>query len=107
MGQVRDAAGLVVPRVGRVVETSDQQIPYRVVDAAGEELRAVSEFLRDIAACVVSGRPRGGPAMPPTNDCAHRPPLVVAGRRRWRLANWRYSRCPTRPTCGVSACSLG
>ena len=53
-GEVRDVAALVVPRVGRVVDTRDRRMPYHVVDAAGAEVRAVTEFLRELAACDAS-----------------------------------------------------
>src|SRR5260370_3466220 len=53
-GAVRDIAALVVPRVGRVVESADGQGPFRVVDAAGQEVSAVSDFLREMAACDAS-----------------------------------------------------
>ncbi len=53
-GAVRDVAELVVPRVGRVVERADGQVPFQVVDAAGQEVSAVSDFLREMAACDAS-----------------------------------------------------
>jgi hypothetical protein len=53
-GAVRDVAELVVPRVGRVVERADGQVPFQVVDAAGQEVPAVSDFLREMAACDAS-----------------------------------------------------
>jgi site-specific recombinase XerD len=53
-GAVRDIAALVIPRVGRVVERADGQVRFHVVDAAGQEVPAVSEFLREMAACDAS-----------------------------------------------------
>jgi site-specific recombinase XerD len=53
-GVVRDVAALVVPRIGRVVESTDSPVAFRVVDAAGQELSAVSEFLREMVACDAS-----------------------------------------------------
>jgi integrase len=47
---VRDLAGLAVPRVGRVEETSDPALPFRLVDGSGAEVLAVSEFLGDMLA---------------------------------------------------------
>ena len=48
--QERNVDTLVVPKVGRVEEVTDGLVPYRVVDAAGVELAAVTEFLRDLSA---------------------------------------------------------
>ena len=53
-GVVRDIAALVVPRIGRVVDSTDGRVPFRVVDAAGLEVPPVSEFLREMAACDAS-----------------------------------------------------
>jgi hypothetical protein len=54
-GAVRDVAALVIPRIGRVVESMDSAVAFRVVDAAGQELpAAVSEFLREMVACDAS-----------------------------------------------------
>ena len=53
-GVVRDIAVLVVPRIGRVVDGTDGRVPFGVVDAAGQEVPAVSEFLREMAACDAS-----------------------------------------------------
>jgi hypothetical protein len=47
--QERDLARLMVPRVGRVEEITGR-VPFRVVDGAGVEVAAVTEFLRDMAA---------------------------------------------------------
>jgi integrase family protein with SAM-like domain len=46
----RNIEALVVPRVGRVEEVRDGLVPYRLVDASGTEMPAVSEFLRDLMA---------------------------------------------------------
>lgn len=46
----RDVTGLVVPRVGRVVATNEELNPYVLVDAAGQEVEAVGEFLRAMMA---------------------------------------------------------
>src|SRR6266536_2439065 len=53
-GVVRDIAALVVPRIGRVVDGMDARVSFRVVDAAGRDVPAVSEFLREMAACDAS-----------------------------------------------------
>ena len=48
--QERNIDVLVVPRVGRVEEIAGGLVPYRLMDAAGMEIVAVTEFLRDISA---------------------------------------------------------
>jgi site-specific recombinase XerD len=48
--QERNIDVLVVPRVGRVEEVTDGLVPYRLVDASGAEMAAVSEFLRNLMA---------------------------------------------------------
>ena len=48
--QERNIDALVVPRVGRVEEITGGLVPYRLVDASGVEMAAVTEFLRDISA---------------------------------------------------------
>jgi len=47
---VRDVAGLVVARAGRVEATGDPTAPYRLVDGSGGEVAAASEFLHDMLA---------------------------------------------------------
>src|SRR2546430_11163300 len=54
LGAVREIAAVGVARVGRVAGGTDGQVPFRVVDAAGQEVPAVSEFLREMAACDAS-----------------------------------------------------
>jgi integrase len=49
-GSVRDLAVLPVPLVGSLRETGDRWEPYRIVDAAGEPVAAVREFLCDLQA---------------------------------------------------------
>lgn len=46
----RDLAELVVPLVGRVEQTSDPWLPYRLLDSAGVPAQPVSEFFRDLQA---------------------------------------------------------
>ena len=46
----RDIETLRVPRAGRVEEAPGGVVPYRVVDASGAELTAVTEFLRNLSA---------------------------------------------------------
>jgi site-specific recombinase XerC len=46
----RDLVGLVVPTVGSVNETGDRWDPYRLIDATGATVGAVSAFLRDLQA---------------------------------------------------------
>jgi integrase len=47
---IRDVAGLAVARVGRVEETSDPLLPFRLVDEQGAEVSAVTEFLHHMLA---------------------------------------------------------
>jgi site-specific recombinase XerC len=47
---VRDLAELVVAAGGVVAETGDPWEPYRLIDATGEPVEAVSAFLRDLQA---------------------------------------------------------
>ena len=42
---VRDVARLEVARVGRVEETDDRVMPFRLLDDQGVEIAAVTEFL--------------------------------------------------------------
>jgi hypothetical protein len=46
----RDLAELVVASVGVVVETDDPWQPFRLIDATGEPVEAVSAFLRNLQA---------------------------------------------------------
>ena len=46
----RDLASVVVPAVGRLVESSDPWEPYRLVDLTGAPVDAVGAFLRDLQA---------------------------------------------------------
>jgi hypothetical protein len=48
--QERNIDALMVPRVGRVEEVPGGVVPYRLVDAFGVEMAAVSEFLLDLPA---------------------------------------------------------
>jgi integrase len=48
--QERNVSELVLPRVGRVERLNGGPVAYRVVDEAGDEVQAVSEFFRDLAA---------------------------------------------------------
>ena len=48
--QERNIDALVVPRTGRVEEVPGGLVPYRLVDASGTEMAAVSEFLRNLTA---------------------------------------------------------
>jgi hypothetical protein len=47
---VRDVAVLAVARIGRVEETGDRLLPFRLVDEHGVEEPAVTEFLRHLLA---------------------------------------------------------
>ena len=49
-----ELASLTVPRLGAVVPTGDPWQPFKVVDAAGVSLSAVSAFMRDLQACECS-----------------------------------------------------
>jgi integrase len=46
----RDLAAMVVPQVGRLVETGDVCDPYRLVDGDGSVVGAVTEYFRDLQA---------------------------------------------------------
>ncbi|MFF3616655.1 hypothetical protein [Streptomyces sp. NPDC002580] len=46
----RDLAGLVVPSAGSVVESDDPWQPYRLLDAGGEVVVPVTEYLQDLQA---------------------------------------------------------
>lgn len=46
----RDLAALVVPLAGRLEATSDQWLPFRLADSAGEPVEAVSAYFRDLQA---------------------------------------------------------
>ena len=48
--QHRNIDALIVSRVGRVEEATGSVVPYRLVDASGAEMTAVSEFMRDLVA---------------------------------------------------------
>jgi len=48
--QIRDVAALAVRRVGRVEETGDALLPFRLLDGDGAEVPAVSEFLHHMRA---------------------------------------------------------
>jgi len=47
---VRDVAALAVARNGRVEETGDSLVPFRLVDEQGAEVPAVTEFLHHMLA---------------------------------------------------------
>ena len=47
---VRDVAALAVARVGRVEETGDPLLPFRLLDEQGAEVPAVTEFLHHMLA---------------------------------------------------------
>jgi hypothetical protein len=53
---VRDVAALTVARIGRVEETGDRLLPFRLVDEHGDEEPAVTEFLRHMLADDASPR---------------------------------------------------
>ena len=46
----RDLAALVVPQAGRLVATGDRYEPYRLVDADGVAVAAVTAYFRDLLA---------------------------------------------------------
>ena len=47
---IRDVRSLSVPAAGRVEETADQSLPWRVVDRRGEPVGPVNEYLRSLVA---------------------------------------------------------
>jgi hypothetical protein len=47
---IRDMAALAIARAGRVKETGDPLMPFRLVDEQGAEVPAVSEFLHHMLA---------------------------------------------------------
>ncbi|MHB8245874.1 MAG: tyrosine-type recombinase/integrase [Acidimicrobiales bacterium] len=49
-GTVRDLATIVVPQVGRLVTTGDPSEPYRLIDADGKAVEAVSLWFADLEA---------------------------------------------------------
>jgi hypothetical protein len=48
--KVRDVARLDVARVGKVEETGDRLMPFRLLDSRGVEMPAVTEFLHHMLA---------------------------------------------------------
>lgn len=52
----KDLAALLVPHVGRLIDTGDRWEPHRLVDADGVPVGSVAEFLQDLLA---SGRSPG------------------------------------------------
>lgn len=48
--RVRDIAGLAVTRIGRVEETGDPLLPFRLLDEHDTEVPAVTEFLHNMLA---------------------------------------------------------
>ena len=49
---VRDVRSLVLPTIGKVVETTDLTLPWRVVALPGSgDVAAIDGFLRDLVAC--------------------------------------------------------
>src|SRR6266487_3797278 len=46
----RDLAALVVPRVGRLVDTGDRYEPFRLIDADGAVAEPVTAYFRDLLA---------------------------------------------------------
>ena len=48
--QPADLAALVVPQAGRLIATGEEWEPFRLLDADGQEVEAVSAFLRDLQA---------------------------------------------------------
>jgi hypothetical protein len=63
---VRDVARLEVARAGRVEETGDRLMPYRLLDGQGVEVAAVTEFLRH-SLLMTPARRHCAPT--PTNCC--------------------------------------
>jgi integrase len=49
-GAGRDVAGLRLPIVGSVVATDEVGMPFTVVDAAGQQVEPISEFVREMSA---------------------------------------------------------
>lgn len=47
---IRDVARLEVARVGRVEETGDESMPFRLLDDRGVEIVAATEFLHHMLA---------------------------------------------------------
>jgi hypothetical protein len=52
--RVRDLAALSVPMAGRLEQTDDPWLPFRLVDAGGAVVEAVSVYFRDLQA---AGKP--------------------------------------------------
>jgi integrase len=49
-GAGRDLSGLVVPRIGRLIDTTTSSEHYRLVDATGAVVEPVSRFFRELVA---------------------------------------------------------
>ncbi|RAG85203.1 hypothetical protein DN069_12965 [Streptacidiphilus pinicola] len=49
-GGARDVGSLQLPRVGRVAEPGRDGLPVEVVDAAGEPIEAITQFIRELTA---------------------------------------------------------
>ena len=79
---VRDVARLEVARVGRVEETGDRVMPFRLLDDQGVEVAAVTEFLHHMLADDAS-RCRCGHT--PTN-CCRGSGFCVRSEVPWHLA---------------------
>lgn len=45
-----DRAVMLIPQVGRVVETGDRALPWRLIDADGESVAAVAMYFRELQA---------------------------------------------------------
>src|SRR4051794_38974803 len=93
--KVRDVARLDVARVGKVEETGDRLMPFRLLDGRGVEMPAVTGFC---TTCLLTTpvRRRCGPT--PTNCCPG-----TGSCTRWMLRGiwldaWRpvISRCGSR-----------
>ncbi|MFE5393415.1 hypothetical protein ACFQ9U_02520 [Streptomyces sp. NPDC056568] len=85
--QLRDVTALTVPRIGRVEETGDPSLPYRLLDRDGIEVAAVSAFLLDMLADDDSPASLRSYAILPGGRIRHLDRIAFRWRRS-RSARW-------------------
>ena len=107
---IRDVAKLEVARVGRVEETGDGSMPFRLLDDRGVEIVVVTEFLHHMLADDASPASlRSGVAAVLRLRIAVMAPTCVLSRflgimpDAWRRAISRCGSRPARSRCGNAA----
>ena len=98
----RDVVGLEVPRVGRVVQGASAALPFVLVDGAGDEVSAVSDYLRHMAASDFGASSVRSYAMALLRWLRFLAVIEVAWERAQRLevrdfVLWMRSARPSRP----------